>query len=579
MDSESARPALTADSMTVVGREAAVRSARSRSGRQFLGVERSLQRAWAKGAGLIEEELEQPMIAVVNTYQEFSPENIHLRQVGEAVKTGIRMAGGTPCEFNTFHVTDSETFASVGMRYVLPSRDLVADMIELMVEGHRFDAMVLIGSGDKVMPGMAMAAARLDLPAIMLYGGPTRAGIYKNQKVFLETVYDGIGEYLRGRLSREDLKGLEDNHFPFAGASDTATSGNTAGIYTEALGLSLPYSGTLPAGSNFQLRAAKYTGMRIMELVKGDIRPSRILTEEAFENAMRVGMAVGGSTNMVLHMIAMAKEAGVEVSFNSWDRLSRETPTLVKLAPSGPWGVTELGDAGGVPAVMKALGGLVHTRSSTVSGRTIGDLIDAATIKNADCIRGLDDPVEATGSIYILRGSLAPGGAVVKASGVSADMRNTVLTARVFEDEESAIEAIRGNRIRRGSCVVIRNEGTRGGPGMREMLGATSALMGAGLGDCCALVTDGRFSGATHGPAIGYVTPEAARGGTIAVVEDGDPIRIDLPDRKLELEVSAETLAERFSRHVPMPPSVRRGFLKHYSETVAPASEGAVLPR
>ena len=327
-----------------------------RSDEQYLGVERSLQRAWAKGAGLIDEEFEQPMIAVVNTCQEFSPENIHLRQVGDAVKAGIRMAGGTPCEFNAFHVTDSETFASVGMRYVLPSRDLVADMIELMVEGHRFDAMVLIGSGDKVVPGMAMAAARIDLPSILLYGGPTRAGIYRNRKVFLETVYDGVGEHLRGKLSEEDLKGLEDHHFPFAGACDTATSGNTAGIYTEALGLALPNSGTLPAGSNFQLRAAKYTGMRIMEMVAEDLRPSRILTREAFENAMRVGMAVGGSTNMVLHMIAMAKEAGVEVSFDSWDRLSRETPTLVKLAPSGPWGVTELGDAGGVPAVMKALG-------------------------------------------------------------------------------------------------------------------------------------------------------------------------------------------------------------------------------
>ncbi len=259
----------------------------TRSSLQFLGVERSLQRAWAKGAGLIGEEFERPMIAVVNTYQEFSLVNVHLRQVGDAVKSEIRMAGGTPCEFNAFHVTDSETFASVGMRYVLPSRDLVADMIELMVEGHRFDAMVLIGSGDEVVPGMVMAAARLDLPAIMLYGGPTGAGVHKSRRVFLETVYDGVGEHLRGKLSREDLEGLEDNHFPFPGASDTATSGNTAGIYTEALGRALPNTGTLPAGSNHQLRAAKYTGMRIMELVRDDIRPSRIMTPEAFENAMR----------------------------------------------------------------------------------------------------------------------------------------------------------------------------------------------------------------------------------------------------------------------------------------------------
>ena len=430
-----------------------------RSDEQYLGVERSLQRAWAKGAGLIDEEFDRPMIAVVNTYQDFSPENIHLRQVGDAVKAGIRMAGGTPCEFNTFHVTDSETFASVGMRYVLPSRDVVADMIELMVEGHRFDAMVLIGSGDKVVPGMVMAAARLDLPSIMLYGGPTKAGVYKQRKVFLETVYDGVGEHLRGKLCARDLKGLEDNHFPFPGACDTATSGNTAGIYTEALGLALPHTGTFPAGSNYQIRAAKYTGMRIRELLKEDLRPSQILTRDAFENAMRVGMAVGGSTNMVLHMIAMAKEAGVEVSFDTWDRLSRETPTLVKLAPSGPWGVTELGEAGGVPAVMKALGDLVDPATRTVSGRSTGELIAEAVIENPDCIRSKDSPVEEEGSIYILKGSLAPGGAVVKASGVAREMWDVELSARVFEDEESAIDALRDGRIQPGTCIVIQQRG------------------------------------------------------------------------------------------------------------------------
>ncbi len=550
-----------------------------RSDKQYLGIERSLQRAWAKGAGLIDEEFEQPMIAVVNTYQEFSPENIHLRQVADAVKAGIRMAGGTPCEFNTFHVTDSETFASVGMRYVLPSRDLVADMIELMVEGHRFDAMVLIGSGDKVMPGMVMAATRLDIPAIVLYGGPTKAGIYKNRKVFLETVYDSVGEHLLGRITEEELKGLEDNHFPFSGACDTATSGNTAGIYTEALGLSLPHSGTFPAGSNYQLRAAKYTGMKIMQLVREDLRPSAILSQDAFENAMRVGLAVGGSTNMVLHMIAMAIEAGVEISFDTWDRLSRETPTLVKLAPSGPWGVTELGEAGGTPAVMKALGDLIHGNTRTVSGETTGELIAQAEIENPECIRGRSDPVEPEGSIYILKGTLAPGGAVVKASGVARDMWEAVLPARVFEDEEGAIDALRDNEISPGTCVVIRNEGTRGGPGMREMLGATSALMGAGLGNSCALVTDGRFSGATHGPAIGYVTPEAARQGPIALVEDGDPICIDLAGRTLDLRVDPEVLAQRRRNHTPRPVPVSRGYLKHYAEHVAPASEGAVMPR
>ena len=553
-------------------------SVKRRSELQFGGVERSLQRAWAKGAGLIDEEFARPMVAVVNTFQDFSPENIHLRQVAEAACAGVRMAGGTPCMFNTFHVTDSETFASVGMRYVLPSRDVVADMIELMVEGHRFDAMVLIGSGDKVVPGMVMAASRLDLPSILIYGGPTPAGHYKGRKVFLETVYDGVGELITGKLSEHDLKQLEDHHFPFAGACDTATSGNTAGMYTEAMGLALPGSGTLPAGSNYQLRAAKYAGMRIMELLAADVRPSKILTQDAFENAMRVGLAVGGSTNMVLHFIAMAKEAGVDVSFETWDRLSRETPTLVKLAPSGPWGVTDLNDAGGVPAVMKALGDRVKRTAATVSGQSVGEIVDAAEI-GPEVIRTADNPIEADGAVYILKGSLAPGGAVVKASGVTKKMWNCTLKAAVFEDEEAAIDALRAGEIKRGTCVVIRNEGTKGGPGMREMLGATSALMGAGLGDSCALVTDGRFSGATHGPAIGYVTPEAARGGVIGLIRDGDEIQIDLAARKLDLLVPEAELAKRRKSYVAPAPRVKRGYLKFYAEHVAPASEGAVMPR
>jgi dihydroxy-acid dehydratase len=515
---------------------------------------------------------------VVNTYQDFSPENIHLRQVAEAVCAGVRMAGGTPCMFNTFHVTDSETFASVGMRYVLPSRDVVADMIELMVEGHRLDAMVLIGSGDKVVPGMVMAASRLDLPSILLYGGPTAAGRYNGRKIFLETVYDGVGEHFAGKPSSADLKQLEDHHFPFAGACDTATSGNTAGIYTEALGLALPGSGTLPAGSNYQLRAAKYTGMRIIDLIAQDVRPSKILTKESFENAMRVGLAVGGSTNMVLHLIAMGKEAGVEVTFETWDSLSRTTPTLIKLAPSGPWGVTDLNDAGGVPAVMKMLGERINKDSLTVSGERI-HAITSRAIVNELIVRPANDPVETEGAIYILKGSLAPGGAVVKSSGVAKTMWNCTLAAAVFEDEESAILAVREARIQPGTCLVIRNEGTKGGPGMREMLGATSALMGAGLGDSCALVTDGRFSGATHGPAIGYVTPEAARGGVIAVVCNGDQIRIDLEARRIDLLVDDAEIQARRARYISPVPRIKRGYLKFYSEHVAPASEGAVMPR
>jgi len=555
------------------------RSPSPRSDAQYLGIERSLQRAWAKGAGLIDEEFDRPMIAVVNTYQDFSPENVHLRRVADAVNAGVRMAGGTPCEFNVPHVTDSMTFASAGMRYVLPSRDIVTDTIELMVQGHRFDAMVLIASGDKVIPGMVMAASRLDIPAILLYGGPTPAGVYEGKKVFLETVYDAVGQHLIGDCSAEHLRGLEDNHFPFSGACDTATSGNTAGIYTEALGFALPGSGTAPAGSNAQLRAAKYTGMRILDLLRNDVRPSQIFTAEALENAMRVGMAIGGSTNMVLHLIAMAREAGLQLGLDDWDSLSRTTPTLVKLAPSGPWGVTELGASGGVPAVMKSLGSLLNKTTVTVSGQSAGEIAEAASVLNADCIRPATSPVDPEGSLYVLKGTLAPGGALVKVSGVPSSLWASTLIARVFEDEEAAINAIRSGSIQGGSCVVIRNEGTRGGPGMREMLGATSALVGAGLSDTCALVTDGRFSGATHGPAIGYVTPEAARGGPIAIVEDGDTIEVDLSERRLDLAVDPQEIVRRRERYVAPEPKVQRGYLSFYSQNVGPASTGATLAR
>ena len=340
---------------------------------QFQGLQRTLQRAWIKGAGFTDAELERPLIGIANTYQDFSPENVHLRAVADAVKAGVRMAGGTPLEFNAFHVTDSEAFAARSMRYVLPSRDIIADLVELMVEGHGMDALVLLPSGDKVVPGMVMAAARLDLPAILLYGGPTPYGLHGDRKLFLETLYDGVGEVSRGVLSADELSAWEDELFPGPGACDTLTSGNTAGIYTEALGLALPHTGTLPAASNAQLRAAKHVGMRILDLLQQNVRPSQILTREAFENAIRVSLAVSGSTNQVLHLIAMAREAGVDVNFSDFDQLGRDTPTLVKVAPSGPWGVTELHRVGGVPSVLRELGDLVAQDAVTVAGKTVGE--------------------------------------------------------------------------------------------------------------------------------------------------------------------------------------------------------------
>jgi dihydroxy-acid dehydratase len=550
-----------------------------RSTDQFAGIDRSLQRAWIKGAGFIDEELDQPLVLIANTYQDFSPENAHLRQVVDAVKAGIRMAGGTPLEFNTFHVTDSEAFAARSMRYVLPSRDVVADSIELMAEGHGVDGLVLLTGGDKPTPGMVMAAARLDLPAILLYAGPTVHGLYRGKKLFLETVYDGVGEVARGELDEGTLRHWEDELFPGPGAGATLTSGNTAGIYTEALGLALPGTGTLAAGTNAQLRAAKYTGMRAVELIRQDIRPSHILTQAAFENALRVSLAVSGSTNLVLHFIAMAKEAGIKIDFDYVDRIGRTTPTLAKLAPSGPWGVTEFGAAGGVPAVLKELGDLIDGSTITVSGKTTGAIAAEAENLNPDLLHSRVAPLAQEGAIFILRGSLAPDGAVVKASGVAPSMWSFTGTARVFEDEESAIDAVLAGVVAAGTAIIIRNEGPRGGPGMREMLGATSAVVGMGLSETVALITDGRFSGATHGPAIGYVGPEAKDGGPIALVEDGDRIVIDLPARRLDLDVPEEVMAARRARFVPRPPTVTRGYLAFYAEHVAPACDGAVLPR
>ena len=550
-----------------------------RSREQFAGTDRSLQRAWIKGAGFTDEEINQPLVMIANTYQDFSPENAHLRTLVDAVKSGVRMAGATPIEFNTFHVTDSEAFAARSMRYVLPSRDVVADSIELMAEGHGVDALVLLTGGDKPTPGMMMAAARLNLPAILLYAGPTPYGVYRGKKLFLETVYDGVGEVVRGELDEETLKHWEDELFPGPGAGDTLTSGNTAGIYCEALGMSLPHTGTLSAGCNNQIRAAKYTGMRIVELLQDDVRPRDILTAEAFENALRVALAVSGSTNLVLHFIAMAKEAGIELDFDTIDRVGRQTPTLAKLAPSGPWGVTELHAAGGVPAVLAELGDLIDKSTITVSGKTTGEIAAAAENLNPDLLKSRDNAFAPEGAIFILRGTLAPDGAVVKASGVAPSMWEFDGTAKVFEDEESAIEGILGGQVTPGTAIIIRNEGPRGGPGMREMLGATSAVVGMGLSESVTLITDGRFSGATHGPAIGYVGPEAADGGPIGLVQDGDRILIDLANRKLDLDVPVDVLEKRRAAWVRREPNVKSGYLAFYARNVAPACQGAVMPR
>jgi dihydroxy-acid dehydratase len=549
------------------------------SERQFRGRDRAPQRSWIKGAGFIQEELERPLIGVVNTYQDFAPENVHLRTVADAVKVGVRMAGGTPLEFNAFHVTDGEAEAGASMRYVLPSREIIADLVELMIRGHGMDAMVMLPSGDKVVPGMLMAALRLDIPAVILYGGPTPPGTYDGKKLFYEDVFEGVGRVARGLLSEDDLRQYEDLLFPGPGAVSTASTGNTLGMIAEALGLSLPHTSTLPAGSNMQLRAAKYTGLRIMDLLRQDLTPSKIVTASSFENAIRAAMAVSGSLNMVLHVMAVARETDVSINMDTFDRLSRSTPTLVAISPSGPWGVTDLHQAGGIPAVLKELGDLIHHECLTVSGSTIGDISRAAAVGNRDVIRPRSAPVQPEGALFVLRGSLAPEGCVVKSSAVPPAMWRFGGPARIFEDEEDAIAAIYGNRVTPGEVVVIRNEGPRGGPGMREMLGATAALVGMGLDTSVALVTDGRFSGASRGPAIGYVSPEAARGGPIGAIHDGDTIRIDLHERTIDVDVSPSELARRQDSRAERPPRVTRGYLRFYADHVSSAAEGAVLPR
>ncbi len=549
------------------------------SERQFRGLDRAPQRSWIKGAGFIQEELERPLVGVVNTYQDFAPENVHLRAVADGVKAGVRMAGGTPLEFNAFHVTDGEAEAGDSMRYVLPSRELISDLVELMVRGHGLDAMVMLPSGDKVVPGMLMAAFRLDIPTVVLYGGPTPAVVYNGKKLFYEDVFEAIGKVKRGLMSEEELRQYEDLLFPGPGAVSTASSGNTLGMIAEALGLSLPHTSTLPAASNMQLRAAKYAGLRIMQLLQQNLTPSKLVTEASFENAIRAAMAVSGSLNMILHVMAIAREAGMAITLETFDRLSRSTPTLVAISPSGPWGVTDLHFAGGVPAVLKELGDAIHAECRTVSGQTVADICSAAKVLDREVIRPRTDPVQPEGAVFVLRGSLAPEGCVVKSSAVSRKMWAFEGAAQVFEDEESAVEAIYGKRVTPGRVIIIRNEGPRGGPGMREMLGATAALVGMGLDDSVALVTDGRFSGASRGLAIGYVSPEATRGGPIGLAEEGDRIRINLHERTIDLGVPSQELDQRREAYRPRPPRITRGYLRFYADHVSSAAEGAILPR
>ena len=550
------------------------------------GVARAPHRSLFYAAGLTPEELARPIIGIANSFNEIVPGHVHLRSVAEAVKAGVRSAGGTPIEFNTIAICDGIAMGHDGMRYSLPSRELIADSVESMAVAHAFDGLVMIPNCDKVVPGMLMAAVRINRPTVIVSGGPMMAGRHNGRPVDLKTVFEAVGKHEAGTIDTTELTELERTACPGCGSCAGLFTANTMNCLTEALGMGLPGNGTIPAVSAERIRLAKEAGACVMKLVADDCRPRDILTLDAFENAIAVDMAIGGSTNTVLHLPAIAHAAGLALPLDAFDAISVKTPCLVKLSPSGEHHMEDLNSAGGIPAVLGRLlkAGCVHGTAMTVSGRTIAELAELAefgtgprAVDGNSVIRPLDDPVSVNGGIRILRGNLAPDGCVVKASAVCPKMKQHEGPARVFDREEPALASILAGEIRPGDVIVIRYEGPRGGPGMREMLMATSALAGMGLDDSVALITDGRFSGASHGAAIGHVCPEAAAGGTIALIQDGDPISIAIEGGALTLNVPDVELDQRRKAWTAPVRETTDGYLDRYARLVGKASKGAVL--
>jgi dihydroxy-acid dehydratase len=512
---------------------------------------------------LAREEFEKPFIAVVNSFSEIVPGHLHLRRLAEAVKAGVRAAGGVPFEFNTIAICDGLAQGHEGMRYSLPSRDLIADSIELVIEAHRFDAMVMLPSCDKIVPGHLIAAARLNLPTIILTGGPMMPGHWRGQELTLADVREAIGRVKVGKLSELELSEIEETACPGPGSCAMMATANSMAAIVEALGMSLPYCAMAHAEDAAKVRLAEESGRRAVALLRRNIKPSDIMTPGAFENAITIDVALGGSLNTVLHLPAIAKELSIEIQLEKFDEISRRTPHICALKPAGPYTTLDLAKAGGIPAVMKRLKDLLNLNALTVTSKTLANNIADAKVLNPEVIRPLSRPFGREGAIAVLRGNLAPAGAVVRQVAVSAEMMKHEGPAKVFEGLEDALKALEGGEIKRGDVIVIRYEGPKGGPGMREQHMITSLLMGMGLGESVALITDGRFSGSTRGPMIGHVSPEAAEGGPIAVVRDGDRIRIDIPARKLEVLISDKELKRRMRRWRP---SVRelKGYLAKY---------------
>jgi dihydroxy-acid dehydratase len=531
------------------------------------GIERAYARALLKALGLTDKDLTKPFIGIANSYTNIVPGHIHLRDIGNSVKEGVLAAGGLPFEFNTIAICDGIAMGHQGMRYSLPSRELIADSIESMVQAHRLDGLVLITNCDKVTPGMLMSAARLDIPAIVVTGGAMASGCVDGKKVGLIDVFEAVGKLFAGKITEKELTYLESAACPGCGSCNGMFTANTMACITEALGMSLPYCATALANSARKLRIAKESGEKIVELVHKNLTVSNILTKEAFENAIVVDMALGGSTNTVLHLSAIAKEAGVSLPLTIFDKISRHISHLCSMIPSGPYDMEELGNAGGIPALMNELSEFLHQDMLTVSGNSLKENFKDAQVLNAEVIRPLDNPVHKEGGIAILYGDLAPKGAVVKTIAVSPKMLRHSGPARVFDSEQEAIAAMRKCEIQTGDVVVIRYEGPKGGPGMPEMLLPTATIAGMGLSESVALITDGRFSGGTRGPCIGHVTPEAFDGGPIAVIQNEDKIIIDIPDRVLKIELSEQDIEERLAAWKPRVPKISKGYLSRYSPT------------
>ena len=545
------------------------------------GMQQAPHRSLFNALGLTEEEMKKPLVGIVSSYNEIVPGHMNLDKIVEAVKLGVAMGGGTPIVFPAIAVCDGIAMGHVGMKYSLVTRDLIADSTECMAMAHQFDALVMVPNCDKNVPGLLMAAARINVPTVFVSGGPMLAGHVHGQKRSLSSMFEAVGSYAAGTMTEEDVKEFEAKVCPTCGSCSGMYTANSMNCLTEALGMGLPGNGTIPAVYSERIKLAKHAGMQVMELWKKNIRPRDIMTKEAFLNALTVDMALGCSTNSMLHLPAIAHEADVDLNMEIANEMSAKTPNLCHLAPAGPTYMEDLNEAGGVYAVMNELNkkNLLNTDLITVTGKTVGQNIAGCINRNPEVIRPIDNPYSEIGGIAVLKGNLAPDTGVVKRSAVVPEMMVHEGPARVFDCEEDAIAAIKGGKIVAGDVVVIRYEGPKGGPGMREMLNPTSAIAGMGLGSTVALITDGRFSGASRGASIGHVSPEAAVGGPIALVEEGDRILIDIPNNKLEVLVSDEELAARKAKWQPREPRVTTGYLARYAKMVTSGNRGAILEK